>query len=113
MYWRAFLISEITSLCVLISLTSQISWPYIDIAKMLKRETKSGVYLKGSFIYKKRQQVRNGACTFIYPDLIAVPKTSNDVSKIISISRYYNVPISVRSGGHSYTCQSIKPGNKR
>ena len=112
MYCKVLLILETTSLCILISLTSQISWSYNDIAKMIKRDTKSGVYLKGSFIYEKRQQVRNRACRFIYPDLIAVPKTTKDVSKIIVISRYYNIPISVRSGGHSYTCQSIKPGNK-
>ena len=80
---------------------------------MIKRDSKHVVYLKGSLIYIKSQQVRNGDCTFIYPDLIAVPKTSNDVLKIISTSRYYSVSISVRGGGHSYTCQSIKPGNKR
>ena len=103
----------ITVICLLVlqSLQSHNSPLYNEIGRAIKYKTRAGVYLKGSFIYKKRRQVRNGACANIYPDVIVVPKSTRDVSKIVSIARYYNVPISVRSGGHTYMCQSTKPGN--
>ena len=110
MYLRTLYSIGVIGLFVLQSLQSSNSHLYNEIGSVIKLKTRAGVYLKGSFIYNKRRQVRNGACNNIYPDLVAVPKSTKDVSKLVSIARYYKVPISVRSGGHSFLCQSTKPG---
>ena len=110
MYLRTLYTIVVIILLVLQSLQSDKSSLYNEISSVIKSKTSAGVYLKGSFIYNKRRQVRNGACNNIYPDLVAVPKSTKDVSKLVSIARLYNVSISIRSGGHSYVCQSTKPG---
>ena len=85
---------------------------YQNIAKTLHMKTKADVHMKGSFGYHQKRKVQNGACAYIYPDLITVPKSTKDVSTIVSIATQFDVPVSVKSGGHSYTCQGIKPGKK-
>jgi hypothetical protein len=84
---------------------------YKEVAKVIKSSTLADVHMKGSVMYEKRRELKNGMCKYIYPDLVVVPKSTEDVSKIIKVANHYNTPISVRSGGHSYTCQSVKPGN--
>ena len=69
------------------------------------------VFVKGSINYEKRRLIHNGLCTKIYPDIIVVPESTNDVSAIVKITNKHKVAISIRSGGHSYTCQSTKQGN--
>ena len=86
---------------------------YKHISNVIRSTTHAYVYPKGSSIYEKRRQVSNGLCVNIYPDIVVVPKSTEDVSAIVKISRKYQIPISVRSGGHSFLCQSIKPGNVR
>ena len=41
------------------------------------------------------------------------PKSVGDVSRIVKIARNFDVPLSVRSGGHSFLCRSIKPGKSK
>ena len=84
---------------------------YIDYKRVyhdIKSLTSSYVYWKGSPKYNKERIVENGLCNNIFPDLIVVPKSTNDVASIVKISRRYKVPLSIRSGGHSYICASIK-----
>ena len=69
------------------------------------------MFAKGSINYEKRRLIHNGLCTKIYPDIIVVPESTNDVSAIVKITNKHKVAISIRSGGHSYTCQSTKQGN--
>ena len=69
------------------------------------------MFVKGSINYEKRRLIHNGLCTKIYPDIIVVPESTNDVSAIVKITNKHKVAISIRSGGHSYTCQSTKQGN--
>lgn len=85
---------------------------YKHISDVIRSKTRAYVHLKGSPIYEKRRKVSNGLCVNIYPDVVVVPKSTKDVSEIVKISRHYQVPISVRSGGHSFLCQSIKPGSR-
>ena len=59
---------------------------YENIAKDIHLQTTASVHLKGSQGYYQKRKVQNGACVNIYPDLIVVPKSSNDVSKVISIA---------------------------
>ena len=76
----------------------------------LKKYLNGSIFAKGSLEYEKRRLVHNALCDTIYPDLIALPKSTLDVSTILKITNQHDVPISVRSGGHSYTCTSIKQG---
>ena len=94
-----------------IATSFHISPLYRDISKLIRSTSTASVYHKGSPYYEKRRKVKNGLCANIYPDLVVVPKSTIDVSKIVKISRHYQVPISVRSGGHSFICTSTKPGN--
>ena len=76
----------------------------------LKQNVRGGVHPRGTVSYEKRRLIHNGLCTHIYPDLIVVPESTEDVSQVVKITNKYNIHISVRSGGHSFTCQSTKQG---
>ena len=82
---------------------------YKKISHQIVRATGADVYEQGLPGYYERRKVLNGLCASVFPDLVVVPKTTNDVAKIVKISRQNNVPLSVRSGGHSYICANIKP----
>ena len=51
----------------------------------------------------------NAACT-AQPAVIVVPNFDQDVSFIVRAARANNMELSIRSGGHSYTCTNIKEG---
>jgi len=59
--------------------------------------------------YEQFRSIHNQACCQ-KPLLIARPRSQKDVSRAVLFSVQYNLPLSVRSGGHSYTCQSLKHG---
>ena len=79
----------------------------------LRKSMNGSIFIKGTLEYEKRRLVHNALCESVYPDLIASPKSTKDVSNILKITDSYDVPISVRSGGHSYTCTSIKQGRNK
>ena len=68
------------------------------------------MFAKGTISYEKRRLIHNGLCTHIYPDWIVVPESTEDVAAIVKITNRHNIHISIRSGGHSFTCQSTKQG---
>ena len=49
----------------------------------------------------------NAACVGV-PALIVLPKSDSDVSLAVRAGRSGGLEISVRGGGHSYTCNSVK-----
>ena len=104
----SFLLSENSSV-LFIDEKSMYNINYTGIYSDIKFLTKSKVYWKGTRGYNKRRILENGLCNHIFPNLIVIPKSTNDVANIVKISRKYKVPLSVRSGGHSYICASIKP----
>lgn len=80
------------------------------IANIIQYETSANVHLPGTEEYKRRR-VQNGTCSNIYPDMIVVPRSDDDISKIVQISTIVGVPISVTSEGRSYNlCKSVKSG---
>ena len=83
---------------------------YSRIANLFQYYTNANVYVKGSQLYYKKRKIHNGLCNYMFPDVIVEPTSTYDVSQIVKISRSKNVPISIRSGGHSYICASIKNG---
>lgn len=50
-------------------------------------------------------------CNKILPYWTVRPADSSDVATSIGIAQAFGVPLSYRSGGHSYTCNSIKEGS--
>ena len=83
---------------------------YSKIAKQFQYYTNANVYVKGSQLYYKKRKIHNGLCNYMFPDVIVEPKSTFDVSQIVRICRDKNVSISIRSGGHSYVCTSIRNG---
>ena len=79
----------------------------------LIRQLEGEVFAKESIGYEKRRLVHNGLCTHIYPDWIVVPESTEDVATVVTLTNKYNVPISVRSGGHSFTCSSTRQGKTK
>jgi len=65
------------------------------------------VLVKGDSDYESRRLVMNAACTD-EPAVIVRPTSEADVSVIVKAAKDANMPISIRSGGHSYTCTNIK-----
>ena len=59
--------------------------------------------------YEERRKVMNAACT-ARPAVIIVPNTERDIALILEVAREEGLEVSVRSGGHSYTCTNIKEG---
>ena len=95
-------------LCLLVVIP--VALAFSPLGKELSRSIKGEVLVRGSVAYEKRRLIHNGLCTHLYPDWIVVPERTEDVVEIVKITNKYNVPISVRSGGHSFTCTSTKQG---
>ena len=96
-------------MCVLSSDTTTF---FKHIAYVIRSQTKPYVYLKGKNFYERRPKVKYGLCKHIFPDIAVAPKSIPDASQIIKMVKDFDVPISVRSGVHSFLCRSIKPGMK-
>jgi len=105
-YYVYFLLL-IMILQILCSLTSD------EFAKIIFATFEGRAFAKGTSNYEERRLVHNGLCKDIYPDWIIVPESPEDVASIIKITNTYQVPISVRSGGHSFTCSSTRQGESK
>ncbi len=83
-----------------------------DVVKALRAHGFVGtIYTKGTQGYQKLRLVVNGACNHRYPLVIVRPVNTYDVAAGVKVARLFNLPVSVRSGGHSYICMSIKDGS--
>ena len=67
------------------------------------------IYLKDEEGFELYRKVKNGACNKIIPLSVIRPRNTRDVSIAVKAAGKLSVAISVRSGGHSYTCGSLKP----
>ncbi len=66
----------------------------------------------GSYAYEKFRLVQNGACNRkLFPLLIARPTSTEDVAAAVAAAKYHGLELSVRSGGHGYTCNNLKNGS--
>ena len=67
--------------------------------------------VEGSFTCDVRTysfDLGNKICEGIMPLCVLRPKDAKDVSAAVIVARESGTPLSYRSGGHSYTCNSIK-----
>jgi FAD/FMN-containing dehydrogenase len=103
----------VTLLSIFTLPTSLASSPYSpgllnNVANYIRGQIQGSVYIKGNYHYEMRRRIHNGLCLKKFPDIVAVPQSTDDVSRIVRAARYYNMEISVRSGGHDFLCNSIK-----
>ena len=82
----------------------------IHVAKEIDHSISGNVYPRGTYHYAMRRIVHNGLCRYRFPDMVAVPRSTDDVSRIMQAARAYGFEVSVRSGGHSFLCNNIKDG---
>merc|ERR1711970_364932 len=59
--------------------------------------------------FEATRKVMNAACK-AQPAVIVVPRTEQDISTILRTATKHGMELSIRSGGHSYTCTNIKEG---
>ncbi len=70
------------------------------------------VHPYSSYGYERYRRVKNGACNrVLFPLVIVRPASARDVAVGIKVAREVGMEVSVRSGGHGYTCNSIKNGS--
>ena len=70
------------------------------------------VLFRGSPDFETARAVHNGGCRNIYPLILVKPLSTQDVSVAVKFAVYYDLKISVRSGGHSYQCLGTKVSTK-
>jgi len=80
-----------------------------DIVSQLRSAQTGQVLAPSDPGFEEKRKVMNAACTK-RPAVIVVPNTPLDVSNILKTATSANMEISVRSGGHSYTCTNLKEG---
>ena len=59
-------------------------------------------------LFDSLRLVQNGACNHVKPSVIVRPKSAAQVASCLRAAKKFNLPVSVRSGGHSYECMSVK-----
>ena len=69
------------------------------------------IYPYGHRDYERYRRVKNGACNVLFPLVVIRPASQRDVAVGVKVARAVDIDISVRSGGHGYTCNSIKNGS--
>ena len=83
------------------------------VTNQITSRCQADVYLPGTSGFDKYRLVNNGLCNSIKPGLVVRPRTTKDVSTIVRVARRFGLEISVRSGGHSYTCTNLRQGTRR
>jgi len=71
----------------------------------------SPIYPYGTAAYYNYRWVKNSACNVLTPLVVARPRTPRDVSAAVRAANEAGLPLSVRSGGHGYTCNNLKNGS--
>ena len=52
--------------------------------------------------------LHNGVCAALVPRAVAYPRDAHDVASLVRYANSHNLSLSYRSGGHSYTCTSMR-----
>ena len=80
----------------------------VDELRALNLSGIARIATQGSLQFMRYLVPANHACAVAggCPDVIVLPATAEDASKIIALSQRLQVNLGVKGGGHSYTCQS-------
>ena len=79
------------------------------LSEKLRKSVIGDVFSNTDPVYNVRRAVKNGGC-HNRPLLILTPLDEKDVAVGVKFAREEGLEISVRSGGHSYTCTSSRAG---
>ena len=60
--------------------------------------------------YRESVVTSNYACSSLCADLVARPRDESEVVSAIQYARGHNMSVSIKGGGHSYACSSVKCG---
>ena len=60
--------------------------------------------------YRESVVTSNYACSSLCADLVARPREESEVVSAIQYARSHNMSVSIKGGGHSYACSSVKCG---
>ena len=78
----------------------------LTAARELSTTMQGRVVLRGDDDYARTRRIWNGAVEK-QPALIAVCETSADVQAAVRVARRYNLPLSVRGGGHDWAGRAL------
>jgi FAD/FMN-containing dehydrogenase len=89
-----------------VSLTNIHIEPGLDAARELRAVMQGTVVARGDNDYARARQIWNRAVEN-QPVLLAMCETSADVQAAVRTARRYNLPLSVRGGGHDWTGRAL------
>jgi FAD/FMN-containing dehydrogenase len=78
----------------------------LTVARELRAMMQGRVVLRGDGDYARTRLIWNRAVEN-QPALLAVCETSADVQAAVRLARRYNLPLSVRGGGHDWTGRAL------
>jgi hypothetical protein len=81
----------------------------IDVCKEFSEDMVGDVFCDRRSISRYKFDWANSDCNDILPLVVVRPKTDEDIARAVRRSASHGIPLSYRSGGHSYTCDGIKP----
>lgn len=81
------------------------------ICEIFRRDMDGDVVCQPRKISKYKFDWGNSDCKRILPIVIVRPRSDEDVARTVRRSVALGIPLSYRSGGHSYTCDGIKAGS--
>ena len=98
----------IVSVSILCTDASFTDWNTVKSELVVSGFPASRLLLSSDDTFEKVIKVKNGMCKGLEPGLVARPINAAEVAMCVVAAREFNFSISVRSGGHSYICQSSK-----
>ncbi len=97
---------------LLLLLLATVTTSSADLVSDLRGHGFTGpVYLPHTSGYERFRRVQNAACNILKPLVVVRPLTPRDVAVGLQVAQSHYLPVSVRSGGHGYTCNNIKNGS--
>ena len=91
--------------CLIVAPTVNIT----SLKRTLETQVRGSVLAPWDSGYETARAIHNNACCQ-RPILIVRPWGDKDVSRVVQFTVRHKLELSVRSGGHSYTCTSLKDG---
>jgi hypothetical protein len=81
---------------------------YQNISDELWAQVSCSIVMPSDESYEAARRVFNGAVSY-RPAIIALCESTEDVQAAVSVARRYNLPFSVRGGGHDWAGRGIVP----
>lgn len=83
----------------------------LDVCQFFRQEMEGDIICGDAHISKYDFGWGNSDCETILPLVIVRPMSDEDIARTVKRSAVLGIPLSYRSGGHSYICDGIKAGS--